>query len=123
MKHLAVLVLLTCFSTSAIPYGNWDGDTFEADVRVWYGFQNRIILFPERIRVEGVNTPERKKKTMVEALKAKVFVEEWLKRGDVTLTTCSGRDFNGRILAIVTRGNEGLASALIEAGLGVPDVR
>jgi endonuclease YncB( thermonuclease family) len=119
MKWL--LSLLLCFTVTAVPHGNWDGDTFEADVRVWFGFQDRIILFPERIRVQGVNTPERKRQTMVEAMRAKAFTEAWLKQGDVTLTSCGGRDFNGRILAIVTRGNEGLASALIEAGLGVPN--
>jgi len=85
-------------------------------VETWIGFGSRPVLTPERIRVLGVNTPERGQPGFQEASD---YSEAWLMKGDVTLSGCA-RDSFGRVLATVTRGPESLADLLIANLLGVP---
>jgi Staphylococcus phage endonuclease len=68
----------------------------------------------ERIRILGVDTPERGQPNYVEAAR---FTAHWLAQGPFTLETCK-RDSFGRYLSIVTRGADTLAAALVQAGLG-----
>jgi endonuclease YncB( thermonuclease family) len=91
-----------------------DGDTFDAKLSLF------LNLFSfERIRVLGVDTPELHAPTLAAAQDARAFSIQWLGKGPVQLTACKRDDF-GRLLAIVTRGEENLATELIKAGKGVP---
>lgn len=93
-----------------------DGDTVDALVRVWMGFQDRPIIIPERIRVLGVDAAELRDP---KGPAAKEMTESWLQRGPVELRACK-RDSFGRVLGTITRDDQNLATLLIEAGLGVP---
>jgi endonuclease YncB( thermonuclease family) len=70
----------------------------------------------ERVRVLGVDAAEIRD-TLGPA--AKAFTLAWIAAGPFTVETCK-RDSFGRLLGVVTRGADTLASALIQAGLGVP---
>lgn len=83
-----------------------DGDTFHV-----FAFQPGGVV---KIRVEGVNTPEKKEPGWAEA---KAFTKEWLARGPFKVTTC-GRPTIDRIVAAVERNGKTLAQDLIDAGLG-----
>ncbi len=90
-----------------------DGDTFvirnagitnSEDVRVCHLVDGQKALC--------VNTPE----TGTEgAAEAKTFTEAWLHAGDFVLTACK-RDSFGRLLGMVTRGEENLGTALLDQG-------
>ena len=86
-----------------------DGDTF--------------ILFAiatppeERIRVLGVDTPERGSGPLADS--ATAFTTRWLAAGNFSLNACK-RDSFGRLLAHVTRAGQDLADTLIVLKLGVP---
>lgn len=86
-------------------FANYDGDTLRATFRI------ANIDTPE---IKGACDSERKL-----ALRAKKFTSDWLGKGDVTIKQ-TGVDKYGRILAVVTRGNDDLGLALIEAGLARP---
>ena len=73
----------------------------------------------ERVRLLGVNTPERGQPGF-EA--AKIFTEQWVRAGNFVLTACK-RDSFGRLLGTVTRNTDDLGKRLIEAGLAVDDTR
>jgi micrococcal nuclease len=83
-----------------------DGDTF-----VLYSVG---VPAEERVRVLGVNTPELRD-TLGPA--ARAFAVEWLARGSFAVDACR-RDSFGRLLAVVSRGSDTLATALINARLG-----
>jgi micrococcal nuclease len=111
MKWLYAILL--CWTVSALPDRVIDGDTFIARVALWpSSVASEPVQLVERIRVLGVNTPEKGKPGYAEAL---AFTAEWLKKGDVRITTCT-RDAFGRILARVTRQDKVLADDLIAAG-------
>lgn len=84
-----------------------DGDTF--------GLFNVGIPAEERVRVLGVDAAEIRD-TLGPA--ARAFTQEWLGRGPFNLHTCR-RDSFGRLLGVVWRGTDTLATALINAQLGV----
>jgi len=90
-----------------------DGDTFDASFPIWH-----TLTSFERVRVLGVNTPERKGATKTEATIAKGFTQDWLNRGPFLVETCK-RDSFGRVLGKVFRGDSVLADELIKNGLGV----
>jgi micrococcal nuclease len=114
MRHALASVLL-CWAAVASPVKVVDGDTFDADVRVWIGVTHR-----ERIRVLGVNTPELKGATREAAQAARAFTAEWLAGSEVRLYVCQ-RDAFGRLLATVTRARDGanLTEALLTSGHGI----
>lgn len=82
-----------------------DGDTFHL-----FAFQPGGAV---KIRVEGVNTPERNQPGWSEA---KEFTRQWLADGTFQLSTC-GKATLDRIVAKVSRNGRTLAQDLIEAGL------
>lgn len=85
-----------------------DGDTF--------------VLFSigtppeERIRILGVDTPERGTGPLADS--ATAFTTRWLAAGNFTINACK-RDSFGRFLATVTRPAQDLADTLIALHLGV----
>ena len=82
-----------------------DGDTF-----VLYHVG---VPAEERVRILGIDTPERGKPNSQEAAQ---FTTRWLHQGAFTLTTCK-RDSFGRLLGSVDRRGEFLGAQLIGAGL------
>lgn len=83
-----------------------DGDTFHV-----FAFQPGGVV---KIRVEGVNTPERNEPGWADA---KEFTRTWLATGSFQLSTC-GKPTLDRIVAKVSRNGHTLADALKDAGLG-----
>lgn len=83
-----------------------DGDTFHV-----FAFQPGGVV---KIRVEGVNTPERNHPGWAEA---KAFTSAWLAKGPFVIKTC-GRPTIDRIVGTVERNGRTLAQDLIDAGLG-----
>lgn len=83
-----------------------DGDTFHV-----FAFQPGGLV---KIRVEGVNTPERHEPGWQEA---KTFTKQWLAQGPFTVQTC-GKPTLDRIVGRVERDGATLAEALIAAGWG-----
>lgn len=81
-----------------------DGDTFHV-----FAFQPGGVV---KIRVEGVNTPEKKEPGWAEA---KAFTKAWLARGPFKVTTC-GKPTIDRIVGTVERNGETLSDALRKAG-------
>lgn len=83
-----------------------DGDTFHL-----FAFQPGGVV---KIRVEGVDTPERNESGWADA---KEFTRTWLAAGPFQLSTC-GKSTLDRIVAKVSRQGHTLAEALKSAGLG-----
>ncbi|MDH4235616.1 MAG: thermonuclease family protein [Nitrospira sp.] len=83
-----------------------DGDTFHV-----FAFQPGGVV---KIRVEGIDTPERKQPGWAEA---KAFTKAWLTQGPFKVTTC-GKPTIDRIVGRVERDGTALADALKAAGLG-----
>ncbi len=97
-----------CLSIDVPPQaviGQPDGDT----LHVFSFIPGGVV----KIRVQGVNTPERTEPKFAEA---KEFTRDWLKRGVFQVTTCGKPTFD-RIEAIVERNGQTLAEALTQAGL------
>lgn len=102
----------TCMTLDVQPdqvLGNYDGDTFTLSLGA---------LGEVRIRVEGVDTPERTKK-QAGWKEAKDFTAQWLAQGPFKLTTCFGLTL-GRIVASPSRDGTTLAAALRAAGHAKP---
>lgn len=83
-----------------------DGDTFHL-----FAFQPGGVV---KIRVEGVNTPERNESGWADA---KEFTRTWLADGPFQISTC-GKSTLDRIVTKVSRQGHTLAEALKSAGLG-----
>jgi endonuclease YncB( thermonuclease family) len=83
-----------------------DGDTFHV-----FAFQPGGVV---KIRVEGVNTPEKNQPKWAEA---KAFTKDWLAKGPFVVTTC-GKPTLDRITGVVSRHGHTLTEALRAAGLG-----
>lgn len=83
-----------------------DGDTFHV-----FAFQPGGVV---KIRVEGVNTPERNQPGWAEA---KAFTKDWLANGVFRVTTC-GKPTIDRIVGKVERNGRTLAQDLIDRQLG-----
>lgn len=95
-----------------------DGDTFVADIDLGFG----IWLRERHIRIFGVNTPEIEGKTKEAGLKAKAFLEEWLKQNsfDLSIVVEQKQDKYGRVLARVYGiQSKNLAQNILDAKLGV----
>ncbi|MDH5666542.1 MAG: thermonuclease family protein [Nitrospira sp.] len=85
--------------------GVMDGDTFAV-----------FNLFPPgyvKIRVQGVNAPERNTLGFKEA---RQFTADWLAQRPFTIETCGKHTFE-RIEGVVSRDGKTLAAALIQAGM------
>lgn len=89
-----------------------DGDTFVIEnVGIWPG-----IKVDERVRVLGVDTPE---KTEAGFEEATAFTDAWLHKGPFEVIACK-RDVFGRILGTVIRSGESLSVDLIRNGHSKP---
>jgi micrococcal nuclease len=106
MKQTLLLLCLTIGLTPEHVKRVIDGDTF-----VLFAFDTPP---EERVRVLGVDTPERNEPGFSAA---SAFTADWLRRGPFSLTTCD-RDSFGRRLATVSRHDSSLAQSLKDAGLG-----
>lgn len=107
-------LLLLCLTMTLLPghvKRTIDGDTF---IIFSFGVPNE-----ERVRLLGVNSPEKHKPNYFEAM---AFTSTWLAQGPSELTACK-RDSFGRLLGTVTRGTDDLGKQLIAAGLAVEDLR
>lgn len=116
MVALALLILFVpftahsaaCLSIDVPPQaviGQPDGDTFHLFSLVPGG----VV----KIRVEGVNTPERKEPGWAEA---RVYTKYWLARGPFRVTTC-GKPTLDRVVGTVERNGRTLAQDLLDAKL------
>lgn len=125
---LVLLVLLVIMEEvySDVSYGPYDaevvrvidGDTVVVDIYIWVDLIKRVNL-----RLTGVNTPEIRTRLQCEkemGLKAKEFVESWLKESDlVTVVDVRPDKYGGRVRGYLYKGEDGLSEALIAEGLGV----
>lgn len=82
-----------------------DGDTFHL-----FSMQPGGVV---KVRVQGVDTPERKEKNWAEA---REFTRLWLAKGPFKLLTC-GQATLDRVVGIVERNGRTLADDLKAAGL------
>jgi micrococcal nuclease len=113
MKRFILFLVLSCLSVKIDPAAISrviDGDTVELYT---IGVPNR-----ERVRVLGINTPEKNQPLYREATE---FTREWLAKAPTTLEASCSRDSFGRLLGTFYRedGAE-LGQELIGAGLAVP---
>ena len=111
MKQALLLLCLTMIVLPEHVKRTIDGDTF---ILFQVGVPNE-----ERVRILGVNSPEKNKPNFLEAM---AFTKTWLAQGPSELTACK-RDSFGRLLGTLTRGTDDLGKRLIEAGLAVEDIR
>ena len=111
------MVVFLCATYFAVTIGRVvDGDTFDTLIKI-YPNQSASV----RVRVLGVDTPEKKGATMEAAQKATVFTQSWLMAPGEPVTIHACRFDNlSRLLGRVCRGGTCLDEALISAGLGVP---
>lgn len=105
-----------------------DGDTVEGDIDLGFSF----VLLKQRLRLLGVNTPERKGATRNAGDIAKAFTERWLSdrtsvviKSRKALPTLDTKDAFGRYLIRLygdtTDGNqECLNDALLSSGNAIP---
>jgi micrococcal nuclease len=111
MRRFSLFLMVACLTAQLTPghvLRTIDGDTFAL---------YHVGTPPEeRVRVLGVNTPERGQPNAAEAT---AFTRAWLAKGPFTLTACK-RDSFGRLLGTVERDGGSLSRALIDAGLAVP---
>jgi micrococcal nuclease len=101
-----------------------DGDTVDCDIDL--GF--KVILFKQRIRLYGIDTPESRTRDKVEkkyGLLAKKFLVDFIEAEDyqITLETAkeSGRGKFGRILGkIINKHGQCVNDLMCQVGHAVP---
>lgn len=96
-----------------------DGDTVTLMVQIWPGLTQQINL-----RLDGINTPEKRKSPLCEkaaAKRAAEFTERFLD-GQETVTVSGVRlgKYAGRVLGKIAVGGVDLGNALIAAGHAIP---
>ena len=109
--------LLLCATYFAVTIGRIvDGDTVDATIKIYPNQTAQV-----RIRVLGVDTPEKKAATMEAAQRATAFTQDWLTKPGEAVTVHACRfDTLSRLLWRMCRGTAGcLDEALIGAGHGV----
>lgn len=92
-----------------------DGDTIDVDVDL--GF--KVTLSNERIRLQGINTPESRTKNKEEkilGLAAKARIKELLPKKFVVKTIKDGKGKFGRILGIPFVDGVNICNKMIEEG-------
>src|SRR5438445_11499965 len=110
----SLILAVLCWTVNAHPVRAVDGDTVDVLVETWIGFGSRPVLTPERIRVLGVNTPERGQPGFQEA---RDYSETWLMKGALTLSGGEG-DSVGRGARTETAGHEKWADLFTRRLLG-----
>jgi len=92
-----------------------DGDTIDVDVDL--GF--KVTLANERIRLQGINTPEsrtRNKEEKVLGLAAKARLKELLPKKFTIQTIKQGKGKFGRILAVPVVEGQDICATLVSEG-------
>lgn len=90
-----------------------DGDTFRAKLHIWVGQHIEIL-----VRVEGIDTPEKRGKCASERVKAeqaRQALEKLLQNG-FSLTDIRNEKYAGRVLAKVAASGRDVAGQLQAAG-------
>jgi endonuclease YncB( thermonuclease family) len=92
-----------------------DGDTFEARVRIWSGFEINT-----RVRLRAIDAPELHARCASEYLKAeaaRAALQRFLSTGGVTVSQVGPDKYRGRIdAAVATRETPDVAAALLKGG-------
>ena len=92
-----------------------DGDTFEARVRIWSGFEINT-----RVRLRAIDAPELHARCASEYFKAeaaRAALERFLSAGGVTVSQVGPDKYRGRIdAAVATRETPDVAAALLKGG-------
>ncbi len=92
-----------------------DGDTFEARVRVWSGFE-----ITTRVRLRAIDAPELHARCASEYRKAeaaRAALQRLLSAGEVTISQVGPDKYRGRIdAAVATRTTPDVAAALLKGG-------
>jgi endonuclease YncB( thermonuclease family) len=92
-----------------------DGDTFEAQVHLWPGLDLHT-----RVRLRGVDAPERKAACAEEARMAEaasVALRALLDEGEVTISNVGPDKYQGRVVADAsTKRTPSIATALLKSG-------
>jgi micrococcal nuclease len=102
-----------------------DGDTIDVDIDL--GFY--IMLKNQRIRLVGIDAPEKRGESRVAGKAATVFLRDLIDGKSIILKTKKGRDDAdrsdsfGRWLGVVYLDGIDINQALIDAGHAVEDIR
>jgi endonuclease YncB( thermonuclease family) len=92
-----------------------DGDTFEARVRVWRGFEINT-----KVRLRAIDAPELHARCAREYLKAeaaRAALQTILSAGGVTVSQIGPDKYRGRIdAAVATRSTADVSAALLKGG-------
>ena len=92
-----------------------DGDTFEARVRIWSGFEINT-----RVRLRAIDAPELHARCASEYFKAeaaRAALQRILSAGGVTVSQVGPDKYRGRIdAAVATRDTPDVAAALLKGG-------
>jgi endonuclease YncB( thermonuclease family) len=101
--------------------------TFPATVDVWTdgdtllcfrGVQPGVVMFQERVRVQGINTPDRR---TVEGKAALAYAVSLAPKGSALVLTCTKQEKYGRLLArIMLSDGTDFGDRMIAAGHAVP---
>lgn len=121
MTGLLALVLFCWAAPVAEIIHVVDGDTVDLRLAVWAGSLREYPLsIVERVRLIGVDTPERHGATRDAGNAARAFTAAWLSqhRASLTVWTCR-RDSFGRLLGGIAADGQTLASALLLSGHAV----
>ena len=96
-----------------------DGDTFEARVRIWSGFE-----IDTRVRLRAIDAPELHARCASEYLKAeaaRAALQRILSAGGVTVSQVGPDKYRGRIdAAVATRDTPDVSAALLKGGWPAP---
>lgn len=85
------------FEYSAVVTNVVDGDTMDLDLDL--GLSVHLLA---RVRLYGVNTPEKSGASKMKGLEAKAFAETWLKNRPITVKTVKDKSEKfGRYLAVI----------------------
>jgi endonuclease YncB( thermonuclease family) len=120
MRVILFCVLLLSQASSA--YGPYkaelvrviDGDTIDVTIELWPGLTQRA-----RIRLEGVNTPEKRTRLQCEkkaGIAATEFTQAFVDKGAITVDGVRNGKFAGRVLGKVFVDGNSLSDALLVSG-------
>lgn len=128
LKTLSVLLLFSSAALAESRYGPYtanvlriiDGDTIELSVHLWPGLTQQV-----KLRVNGINTPEKRGKISdcerKAGQEATTFTQRWLKDAStVTIYDIRRGKYAGRVIGELKKGNIDLSDALINAGHAKP---
>lgn len=117
--NVAGLLLVSAMASAYGPYKAElvrvvDGDTIDVTIELWPGLTQRA-----RIRLEGVNTPEKRTRLQCEktaGIAATEFAQAFVEQGAITVDGVRNGKFAGRVLGSVFVDGNSLADALLVSG-------